>query len=66
VFLRTYSCVKRQWKGALSGFISVLAADYALFVGAYQLAILAAGFFQRRQRHGLSLFLMQLICSELL
>jgi hypothetical protein len=42
-FLRSYSCLKREWKGALSGIISVLAADYALFFGAYSIIIFFAG-----------------------
>lgn len=51
-FLRSYSCLKRDWKGVLSGTISVLAADYALFFGAYSLIILLAGWFQKRRQYG--------------
>jgi hypothetical protein len=34
-FIRSYSCLQRQWKGVLSAIISVLASDYALFFGPY-------------------------------
>lgn len=50
--LRSYSCLKRDWKGALSGTISVLAADYALFFGAYSVLILIAGWVQKRRIYG--------------
>ena len=56
VFLRSYTCLKRQWKGAISGVISVMAADYALFVGAYQLVMLVAGMVQKRQQYCLWAF----------
>ena len=51
-FLRTYNCLRRQSKGALSGIISVLAANYALFFGACSLFLLIAGWIQRRRPRG--------------
>lgn len=48
-FLRSYTCLMRQWKGVLSALVSVLAADYALFFGAYSGFILIAGWFQKRK-----------------
>jgi hypothetical protein len=51
-FLRTYNCLRRQSKGALSGIISVLAANYALFFGACSLFLLVVGWIQRRRPKG--------------
>lgn len=51
-FLRTYSCLKRERKGALEGLVSVLAADYALFFGAYTAVIWIAAWIQKGRRSG--------------
>jgi hypothetical protein len=48
-FLRSYNCLQRQWKGILSAVVSVLAANYALFFGAYSIFIFVAGWFQKRR-----------------
>jgi hypothetical protein len=55
-FLRSYSCLKRQWKGLLSGIISVFAADYAIFFVGYSFVLVVAGWVQKRRQYGLSLF----------
>lgn len=49
-FLRSYSCVQRQLKAPGSLIISVIVADYALIVGAYNLVILFAGMIEKRRR----------------
>lgn len=45
----TYSCSQRQVKGWLSLFISVLAADVALIIGAYNFFIMVAGYIQKKR-----------------
>jgi len=45
----TYLCSQRLLKSWLSLFISVLAADAALLIGAYQLFIFVAGYIQKRR-----------------
>lgn len=48
-FALTYSCSQRIIKGWLSLLISVLAADIALIIGAYNLFIFVAGYVQKRR-----------------
>lgn len=38
-FQRTYSCLARQWKGAIAAIISIFAANYTLFFGVYSIVI---------------------------
>jgi hypothetical protein len=47
-FLQTYTCSQRQLKGWLSLFVSVIAADVALILGAYHLFIFGATYLQKR------------------
>ena len=61
LFLRTYSCLERRWKGALSGIISVFAADYALILGAYSLVIFFVGWLQKRKENGITSRIVKLI-----
>ena len=48
-FALTYSCSQRILKGWLSLLISVLAADIALIIGAYNLFIFVVGYVQKRR-----------------
>jgi hypothetical protein len=48
-FVRSYSCLERQWKGVLAAIISVIVADYALFFALYHFYILFAGWLQKRR-----------------
>jgi hypothetical protein len=43
---QTYTCTQRQLKGGLTVTISIIVADYALALGAYNLFILLAGWWQ--------------------
>lgn len=47
-FLQTYTCSQRQLKGWLSLLVSVVAADVALILGAYNLFIFVATYLQKR------------------
>jgi hypothetical protein len=47
--LESYTCTQRKLKGWLSVVISVIVADYALTLGAYNLFILIAGWWQKRK-----------------
>jgi hypothetical protein len=48
-FIRSYSCLERQWKGVLSAIISVIVADYALFFGPYHFYMWLAGWLRKRR-----------------
>jgi len=50
--LRSYSCVERQMKGWVSATISVLVADYAFIVGAYNLILWGAGWWMKNKKQG--------------
>ena len=52
MFLQSYSCQQRVLKSPVNFLISVIAADYALIVGAYSLTIWVAGSIQKRQKNG--------------
>lgn len=54
-FYRSYTCSERRLKGWFSVMISVLAADYALIGGAYNLSIFILGWWQKRKHTGTSL-----------
>jgi hypothetical protein len=47
-FVKTYTCSQRQLKGWLSFSISVIAADTALVLGAYNIFIFVASYLQKR------------------
>lgn len=49
-FTLSYSCVQRTRKQALAFIVSVIVADYAFIVGAYQLSIMVAAMIQKRRR----------------
>jgi len=49
-FLRSYSCLQRQIKGALSATVSVIVADYAFIQGAYSFLLFCVGWWQRSKR----------------
>jgi hypothetical protein len=51
--IKSYSCLEKRIKSAVSLIVSVIAADYALIMSAYGIAIYIAAFIQtRRQRDG--------------
>jgi hypothetical protein len=49
IFIRSYSCLQRQWKGVFSAIISVIVADYALFFGPYHFYIWFSGWLRKRR-----------------
>jgi hypothetical protein len=52
MFELVYPCQERHLKSAGSLIVSVLTADYALIVGAYQAVLWVAVIFQKRRKHG--------------
>jgi hypothetical protein len=56
IIFKSYSCVERRLRGPFSLIVSVLAANYALIGGAYQIFIFVAGWFQQRKDAGKSIF----------
>ena len=50
--LRSYICSQREKKEALSLIISVIAAEYALIVGAYKVVLIITGWRQKRKNDG--------------
>jgi len=46
---QTYTCTQRQLKGWLTVTIFVIVADYTLALGAYNLFILIAGWWQQKK-----------------
>ena len=48
-FLRSYSCVQRQWKGWVTVIILVIVADYTFIMGGYTLVLLVAGWLQKHK-----------------
>jgi hypothetical protein len=51
-FLRSYSCLQKQIKGALSATVSVIVADYAFIAGAYSLVVFCVGWWQSKRLNG--------------
>jgi hypothetical protein len=52
VLSQSYYCQKRQPKGALNLFITVIAADYALIMGGYTLVVFIASWIEKRRQEG--------------
>lgn len=48
-FIRSYSCLQRQWRGVLSAIVSVIVADYALFFGPYHFYLWLCGWIVKRR-----------------
>jgi hypothetical protein len=53
VLFQSYYCQKRQRKGALNLFITVIAADYALIMGGYKLVVFIASWIEKRRQEGI-------------
>ena len=51
-FLRSYSCLQREIKGALSATVSVIVADYAFIQGAYSVLLFCVGWWQSKRPNG--------------